>query len=67
MKNYTVYFEIYRKKMKVKILAESVSEAREKLRNKIVFHKIIMENNDLFNQATDKCNDIMDLIQGKKK
>lgn len=65
MKNYTVYFEIYGKKMKVKILAENIKEAQDKIKNKIVFHKAVIEKKDLFNQATDKCNSIMDLLKRK--
>jgi hypothetical protein len=41
MKNYDVYFEIFGKKMKVRILAENEEKAKEKVKNKIIFHKII--------------------------
>lgn len=40
MKNYTVYFEIYGKKLKVKIKAQSESVAKEMVRQKIIFHKV---------------------------
>ena len=37
---YTVYFEIYGKKMKATIEANSEKEAKELIKNKIKFHKI---------------------------
>lgn len=43
MKNYWVFIEIFGKKMKVKIHASSEAEAREKVKQKIVFHKIAEE------------------------
>ena len=38
-KNYSVYFEIYGKKMKAKVLAESMTEAQQKVKDKIIIHK----------------------------
>lgn len=65
-KNYSVYFEIYGKKMKVKILAESMTEAQQKVKDKIIFHKTVVEEKDDFNQAMDLMNGIIDVLDGKK-
>ena len=46
MKEYTIYFEIFGKKMKTTIYADSISEAKNKLKEKIIFHKI-EENNPI--------------------
>lgn len=43
---YTVYFEIYGKKMKATIEANSEKEAKELIKNKIKFHKIEDNNVD---------------------
>ena len=40
MKKYIIYFEIFGKKLRVKIIAKSVLDAQEQIRNKIKFHKI---------------------------
>ena len=52
-KNYIVYFEIYGKKMKAKVLAESMTEVQQKVKDKIIFHKTMIEEKDEFNQAMD--------------
>lgn len=41
MKYYDVYFEIYGKKLKTHVVAKNENEAKEFIKNKIVFHKII--------------------------
>ena len=41
MNKYTVYFEIYGKKMKVEIKAHSENAAKEQVRNDISFHGIV--------------------------
>lgn len=64
-KNYSLYFEIYGKKMKVKILAESIIEAQQKVKDKIIFHKIMIEEKDEFNQAMDLMNRIKDVLDSK--
>lgn len=46
MKQYTIYFEIFGKKMKTTIYADSKIEAQKKLKDKIIFYKI-KENNPL--------------------
>lgn len=40
MNTYTIWFEIYGKKMRVDIHADSEEAAKAKLRDKIKFHKI---------------------------
>lgn len=44
MNEYTIYFEIYGKKMKTKVLANTKEEAKEIIRSKIIFHKIENES-----------------------
>ena len=67
MKNYDVYFEIFGKKMKTTILAETMTEAKEKIINKIIFHKVTEKPQDEFNQSIDMLEDIIDILGGKKK
>ena len=67
MKNYDVYFEIYGKRLKTTILAESEEKAKEIVRNKIVFHKVVLKQNDEFNKIDDIFTNIMDVLGGKKK
>ena len=38
--NYEVLFELFGKKMKTKITASSKVEAKQKIFNKVIFHKI---------------------------
>ena len=65
-KNYSVYFEIYGKKMKAKVLAENMTEAQQKVKDKIIFHKTVIEEKDYFNKAVDLLNNIKDFLDGKK-
>lgn len=65
-KKYSVYFEIYGKKMKAKVLAESMTEAQQKVKDKIIFHKTVVEDKDEFNQAMDLMNEIIDALDSKK-
>jgi hypothetical protein len=62
MENYTVYFEIFGKKLKTTILAESEEKAKQEIFNKIIFYKIEKDdkNNDIFNN-------IMNILGCKKK
>ena len=43
MKNFKVYFEVFGKKMKTTINASSKEDAENKVRNKIIFHKVERE------------------------
>ena len=65
-KNYSVYFEIYGKKMKAKVLAENMTEAQQKIKDKIIFHKTVADKEDYFNKSADMLNNIMDILSGKK-
>lgn len=67
MKNYTVYFEIYGKKMKAKVLAESMTDAQTQIKEKIKFHKVVKDEKDEFNQATDILDSMIDILGGKRK
>ena len=66
MKNYDVYFEIYGKRLKTTILAENEEKAKEIVRNKIVFHKVVLKQKEEFNQIDDMFKNIMDVLGGKK-
>ncbi len=44
MKPYTVYFEIYGKKMKTTVHAKSEAEAVSRVREKLVIHKVKSED-----------------------
>ncbi len=40
MRNYDVYFELYGKKMKVRVTAENEKYAKKEVEKKIIFHKV---------------------------
>ena len=40
MNKYHVYFEIYGKKMKATVEATSFKDAKDKVKDKIIFHKV---------------------------
>lgn len=40
MKSFDVYFEIFNKKLKTTVEADTMSEATQKVKDSIVFHKI---------------------------
>ena len=67
MKNYEVYFEIYGKRMKTTVLAESEESAKTVIRNKVVFHKVILKPKDEFNDIVDVMDSVLDMLGGKKK
>jgi hypothetical protein len=64
MTEYTVYFELYGKKMKTKVNALSENQAKQKILDKVVFHKVTKEEDfedfivedflDFFNKVTKK-------------
>lgn len=55
---YTVYFEIFGKKMKAKVLASSVEDAKQKIADNIIFHKTEKESG-WYNDIVDKTDDLM--------
>ena len=65
MKNYTVYFEVFNKKMKTTVLAENEGEAKEQIQNRIIFHKIEETKKDEFNQVMDMFDGIFEKIGTK--
>ena len=65
-KNYSVYFEIYGKKMKANVMADSITKAQAKVKDKIIFHKTIASKKDYFNKSVDTFNNIMDILDGKR-
>ena len=52
MNTYTVYFELFGKRMKTQVTATSEENARQIIRNKIIFHDVQKED------------DIMDFLLG---
>jgi len=66
MKNFDVYFEIFGKKMRTRILAENQEKAKEEVKNKIVFHKV-EKSNEEFNHCMDILDNISNIIGGKKR
>jgi hypothetical protein len=57
MKNYIVYFEVFGKKMKTKVLAENVGDARQKVLDKVKFYKVEEDTQDDFNDIIDMMED----------
>jgi hypothetical protein len=53
MRNYTVMFEFYGKKMKTTVMAESDQHAKEIVRSKIIFHHVGRKPDDEFNEVVD--------------
>jgi len=58
MKEYTVYFEIFGKKLKTTLKAHSRSEAKNIIKDKIVFN-VIKENDNNEDYVTDFFKNIM--------
>lgn len=56
MKNHIVYFEIYGKKMKTTIPADSKEQAKEAIKSKIIFHKVVGEEEDVMEKLRDMFN-----------
>ena len=50
MSKYKVYFEIFGKKMVTVVEANSMTEAQEAVRNKIIFHKTQIEEPDIVSE-----------------
>jgi hypothetical protein len=45
MKTYTVYFEIFGKKMKTEVKAQDPAKARQQVIDKLIFHKVEVKDN----------------------
>jgi hypothetical protein len=65
-RNFTVYFELFGKKMQTKVIAKTEQEAKQVVQSKIIFHKVIVSPNDEFNQAMEIADDILGVLGGKK-
>jgi len=66
MRNYDVYFEIFGKKMKTRVLAKNEIEAKESIKNAIKYHKVVMPN-EYFNEAMDNLDIIGDFFKNRKQ
>lgn len=67
-KNHIVFFELYGKKMMTTILAYNQEDAKQRIKDRIIFHKVgLSYNNDAFNEATDAIDMINHILGGKKK
>lgn len=62
-RDFDVYFEIYGKKLKTKVIAKSNEEAKQKIISKIIFHKIEITPNDEFNEAMDIMDGILNALK----
>lgn len=61
MRNFDVYFELYGKKMKARVIADNAENAKKEVQNKIIFHKVEKPKEE-FNEVMDmidKMNDIL--------
>lgn len=61
MTEYKIYFELYGKKMQTVIKADNKEQAKEKIKSKIIFHRIEESNSDenfmnIFNTLINKMN-----------
>lgn len=61
-RNYTVYFQIYGKKMKTTVLASSSEEAKNKVISKLIIDKVEVDQSDDFNKAMDTIDEILNFI-----
>lgn len=61
---YDIFFEIYGKKMKATILADNVNDAKERIKNKIIFHKIEVAKKE---PITDIFSDLDDILSAFNK
>lgn len=62
--NYTVYFNAFGKNLKVKVEAENENDAKQKVKDRINFHKIEKESND--KSLKDAFNDLVNFINSVK-
>lgn len=51
--------------MKVKVLAESMTDAKEKVKSKITFYKVVQDDKDEFNKAMDLLDKIHNALKPK--
>lgn len=60
-REYTVYFEIYGKKMRTTVLAKSESHAQEIVRSKLIIHKAEKSQSE-FNRILDITSEMLDKL-----
>lgn len=61
MKHWTVYFEIYGKRLKTKVFAENEIKAVEIVKSKLIIKKVEKTQNDEFNEAMDNLDEFLGL------
>jgi hypothetical protein len=64
MKDYTIFFEIFGKKLKVTVLAENEASAKQAVLDKVKFHKVEVAKT-LFNDSTDFLEDFLKGLKPK--
>jgi DNA polymerase III sliding clamp (beta) subunit (PCNA family) len=64
MSIYKVYFEFYGRKMKVAIPADSATDAIKQIKNSVIIHKVIKQEDVVVD--SDIFPDIFDTLFGKK-
>lgn len=62
MRNFDVYFEIFGKKMKTRVMAESQEKAIAAVKDKMVIHKIVKPKEE-FNEAMDLLDNLLDILK----
>jgi len=63
MRNFIVYFELYGKKMKVKVLADSEELAKTQVQKDIKFHKLEKMKNEEFNDTMDILDNFLNILK----
>lgn len=62
MKNHDVFFEIGGKKMRTRVLADNAEQAKQKVIDKLIFHRVEVPKDEPFNQCMDVMEKFMDLM-----
>ncbi len=63
MRNYDVYFEVFGKKIKTRLLAENEEQAKKQVLDNIVFHKVEKPIEE-FNKCMDILDKTIDILKG---
>ena len=58
-KNHVVYFEFFGKKMRTTVLADTLAEATQKVRDKVIIKKVVVKPNDAFNTIAVMADEII--------
>jgi hypothetical protein len=62
LRNYTIYFELFERKMKTVIMAKSEDHAKTLLFEKIKFHRLTIDKNDEFNKVMEYGDEVMNTL-----